>query len=107
MEPLLGSTREGYTSLCFMPLTLFLHLPISPCQGLQSLTVAVFPSLRNTFLLFFLKMHQQRYSVSALSKILNFVPKYIPHKTKLPRVLWNSVDCAELASALDFSGYCE
>lgn len=55
MEPLLGSTREGYTSLSFRLLTLFLHLPASPCQGLLSLTVALFPSLRNYFLIFLSK----------------------------------------------------
>lgn len=55
MEPLLGSTREGYTSLSFRLLTLFLPLPASLCQGLLSLTVAPFPSLRNYFLIFLSK----------------------------------------------------
>lgn len=55
MEPLLGSTREGYTLLSFRLLTLFLPLPASPCQGLLSLTVALFPSLRNYFLIFLSK----------------------------------------------------
>lgn len=83
----------------FSSLSPFAHLPM---PGTPSLIVAVSPSLRTTFLLFFPKMHQQCYSISVLPGIPNLVSKYILHKTKLPRLLWNSVNRAELDSALDF-----
>lgn len=72
MEPLLGSTREGYTSLSFRLLTLFLHLPAFPCQGLLSLTVNLFPSLRNYFLILLSK--------NASAMLLYFSP---PQDSKL------------------------
>ena len=81
MEPLLGSTREGYSSLSFRLLTLFLHLPTSPRQGQHK---SFFPSLGSTFLLFFPKT-QQFYSILALPSIQNFVPKHILNRIKLPR----------------------
>lgn len=81
MEPLLGSTREGYTSLSFRLLTLFLYLPTSPHQGQHK---SFFPSLGTTFLLFFPKT-QQFYSILALPSIQNFVPKHILNRIKLPR----------------------
>ena len=44
----------------------------------------LFPSLGTTFLLFFPKT-QQFYSILALPRIQNFVPKHILHRIKLPR----------------------